>query len=309
MTKMLCIGILLYVLQCFIHADTNNAIADIMLSKENANLFLQTKKRNRRGLAEGLKEECCDETCWYEERNEYVKEYGWPTINEALCKLSNLDKKNCNCRTKARTLYKCGSLPNCKVKPCMCGSTPKEWGWWEVIGVNYNMKKGSITSNPVTVSSKTINNLGGSLDLTAMFNVSVSVTEEEEFSYTNGTSPQSGETFTVGIPVAMNSQFFPNPSMPALHTYGKRIVKKAIRGAYLPCAAPAHSKVQCYGMLKIVRMTVPYKMTIKHRHYGCSCTSIGIYESVHHSDIYLKRDVQTPAPPMDSFRRAFEENP
>ena len=295
MARMLYIGIFFCISQYFIHADAGNGIADIMLSKENANLFLQTRKRNRRGLAEGLKEECCDETCWYEERNEYVEEYGWSAINDALCKLSNLDKKSCNCRTKARTVYKCGSLPSCKVKPCMCGGTPKEWGWWEVTGVNYNMKEVFITSDPVTVSSKSINNLGGSLDLTAMFNVSASVIEEEEFSYTNGTSPQSGETFTMGVPVAMNSQFFLNPSMPALHTYGKRIMKKETREAYLPCAAPALSKVQCCGMLNIVRMNVPYKMTIKHKHYGCNCTSIGVYESVHHSDIYLKRDVQTPA--------------
>ena len=295
MARMLYIGIFFCISQYFIHADAGNGIADIMLSKENANLFLQTRKRNRRGLAEGLKEECCHETCWYEERNEYVEEYGWSAINDALCKLSNLDKKSCNCQTKARTVYKCGSLPSCKVKPCMCGGTPKEWGWWEVTGVNYNMKEGFITSDPVTVSSKSINNLGGSLDLTAMFNVSASVIEEEEFSYTNGTSPQSGETFTMGVPVAMNSQFFPNPSMPALHTYGKRTMKKETREAYLPCAAPALSKVQCCGMLNIVRMNVPYKMTIKHKHYGCNCTSIGVYESVHHSDIYLKRDVQTPA--------------
>ena len=296
MARILYIGIFFCISQYFIHADADNGIADIMLSKENANLFLQTKKRNRRGLAEGLKEECCDEICWYEERNEYVEEYGWSAINDALCKLSNLDKKKCNCRTKVRTVYKCGSLPSCKVKPCVCGGTPKEWGWWEVTGVNYNMKEGSITSDPVTVSSKSINNLGGSLDLTAMFNVTTSVIEEEEFSYNNGTSPQSGETFTMGVPVAMNSQFFPYPSMPALHTYGKRIMKKETREAYLPCAAPALSKVQCYGMLKVVRMNVPYKMTIKHKHYGCNCTSIGVYESVHHSDIYLKRDVQTPAP-------------
>ena len=86
MARLLHLGILLYIPQYFVHADT---VADTILSKENANLFLQTKGRNRRGLAEGLKEECCDETCWYEERNEYVESHGWPAINEALCKLSN----------------------------------------------------------------------------------------------------------------------------------------------------------------------------------------------------------------------------
>ena len=304
MARLLHLGILLYIPQYFVHADT---VADTILSKENANLFLQTKGRNRRGLAEGLKEECCDETCWYEERNEYVESHGWPAINEALCKLSNINKRNCNCRTKDQTLYKCGALPSCKVKPCLCGNTPKEWGWWEVTGVSYNFKEGSITSRPVAVGSKTINNIAGTLALTAMFNISVSVTEEEEFSYTNGTSPQIGETFTAGVPVAIGSKFLSDPSMPTLHTYGKRIMKKETRGAYLPCSAPAHSKVQCYGLLNLVKIDVPYTLTIKHRHYGCNCTSLGVYKKVHHSDIYLKRDVQTPAPRID--KRVMEEYP
>ena len=306
MARLLHIGILLYILQYFVHADT---VADLMLSKENANLFLKSKGRNRRGLAEGLKEECCVEKCWYEERSEYVGEYGWPAINEALCKLSNIDKRNCNCRTKDQNFYKCGVLPSCKVKPCLCGNIPKERGWWEVTGVSYNFKKGFIKCRAVSVSSKTINNLAGTLDLTAMFNMSVPVTEGEEFSYTNGTSPQTGETFTAGVPVAMGSKFLSYPSMPTLHTYGKRMMKKETRGAYLPCSAPAHSKVQCYGLLNLVEIDVPYTMTIKHRHYGCNCTSFGVYKSTHHSDIYLKRDVQTPAPPIEISKRVLEEYP
>ena len=60
--------ILSLLLQGYQSADTSKTAANILLSNENANSFLQTKNRNRRGLHEGLREECCYENCFFEER-------------------------------------------------------------------------------------------------------------------------------------------------------------------------------------------------------------------------------------------------
>ena len=43
MTKMLLLGILVFSLQAYQTADTSKTVANILLSNENANSFLQTK--------------------------------------------------------------------------------------------------------------------------------------------------------------------------------------------------------------------------------------------------------------------------
>ena len=60
MTKLLLLGILVFSLQAYQTADTSKTAANILLSNENANSFLQAKNRKRRGgLREGIIEECC----------------------------------------------------------------------------------------------------------------------------------------------------------------------------------------------------------------------------------------------------------
>lgn len=76
-------------MQSYISADTSN----ILISNENANSFLQTKSRNRRGLPEGLRQECCYENRDFEETAEFREPCGWDAINDALCQVSKVERR------------------------------------------------------------------------------------------------------------------------------------------------------------------------------------------------------------------------
>ena len=64
MTKLVSLGVLLIILQSYRSTDTSN----VLLSEDTANSFLQANSRSRRDLQAGLRQECCFESCAYEER-------------------------------------------------------------------------------------------------------------------------------------------------------------------------------------------------------------------------------------------------
>ena len=162
-----------------------------------------------------------------------------------------------------------------------------------MLSVSYDIPRGSVTLHPAAAITKTVDNLNGEVTVEASFSVTKKVTEEESFTHTTGTSITVGTTFSVGVPVVENLLGFQASISRSLtvsseHTFGRKTTNKLSRTAILQCPAPAHRYVRCEGFIKTARMTVPYTMKIKHRHYGCNCTSYGVYKNLHHSNIYLK---------------------
>ena len=51
-------------------------------------------------------------------------------------------------------------------------------------------------------------------------------------------------------------------------------------------------------------MSVPYTMTLKNKHYGCTCTSKGVYKSVKHTNIDLEPKTYTSIPSGDQVKDA-----
>ena len=274
----------------------------MLLSNENANSFLQTKSRNRRALHEGLREECCYENCDFEERAEFSESYGWPAVGDALCEVSNVEKRSCTCKARAGYNYECGGY-SCRDKPCKCEGTkdPKDW---EVLGVSYDVARGSLSQHPLAASSKTVDNLQGETEVEPSFSVTTTVTEEEEFTHTIGSSLSVGASFSVGVPLVAEAEISTTLTLSSEHTFGKKTSKSESRTATLPCPAPAHRYVICHGMINVVKMSVPYTLTIKHKHYGCTCESKGVYENVHHTNIYLKPVTYTSKPSGDEVEDA-----
>ena len=298
MKKILSLGTLVLFVQCYLSADTSS----MLLSNENANSFLQTKSRNRRGLHEGLREECCYENCDFEERAEFSESYGWEAVGDALCEVSNVEKRSCTCKARAGSNYECGGY-SCRYKPCKCEGTkdPKDW---EVLGVSYDVARGSLSQHPLAASSKTVDNLQGETKIEPSFSITTTVTEEEEFTHTVGSSLTVGATFSVGVPLVAEAEISTSLTLSYEHTFGKKTSKSESRTATLPCPAPAHRYVICHGMVNVVKMSVPYTMTIKHKHYGCTCESKGVYENVHHTNIYLKPVTYTSKPSGDEVEDA-----
>ena len=298
MMKLLSLGVLVLFVQCYVSTATSN----ILLSNENANSFLQTKSRNKRGIHEGLREECCYENCDFEERAEFSETYGWTAVGDALCEVSNVEKRSCTCKARAGYNYECGGY-SCRDKPCKCEGKkdPKDW---EVLGVSYDVARGSLSEHPIAASSKTVDNLNGEVQVEPSFSVSKTVTEEESFSHTVGSSLSVGASFSVGVPVVAEAEITTTLTLSYEHTFGKTKSKSETRTATLPCPAPAHRYVICHGMIKAVKMSVPYTMTIKHKHYGCTCESKGVYENVHHTNIYLKPVTYTSKPSGDEVEDA-----
>ena len=107
MTNLLSLGMLSFLLQAYQSPDTSKTAANILLSNKNANSFLQTKNRNRIGLNEGLREECCYENCDFEERAEFAESYTWEKVDHALCLVSNFEKRSCRCKAQAGYYYEC----------------------------------------------------------------------------------------------------------------------------------------------------------------------------------------------------------
>ena len=298
MKKILSLGTLVLFVQCYLSADTSS----MLLSNENANSFLQTKSRNRRGIHEGLREECCYENCDFEERAEFSESYGWEAVGDALCEVSNVEKRSCTCKARAGYNYECGGY-SCRYKPCKCEGTkdPKDW---EVLGVSYDVARGSLSQHPLAASSKTVDNLQGETKIEPSFSITTTVTEEEEFTHTVGSSLTVGATFSVGVPLVAEAEISTSLTLSYEHTFGKKTSKSESRTATLPCPAPAHRYVICHGMVNVVKMSVPYTMTIKHKHYSCTCESKGVYENVHHTNIYLKPVTYTSKPSGDEVEDA-----
>ena len=291
------VGILLYFLQSHVYANSANKIPNIFLSKENANSFLQSKSRNRRSLREGLLEECCYENCDFEERAEFSESYGWERVGEGLCEVSNLEKRSCRCKARAGYYYECGGY-SCRYEPCKCQGS-KDPKWWEVINVSYDVKKGSLNQQAVAASSKTVDNLNGESQIEPSFSIQTTVTEEETFSHTVGAALTVGAKFSFGVPGIGEGEISTSLTVSTERTFGKKTSKSEARTATLPCPAPPHRYVQCEGVINVVRMNVPYTMTIKHKHFGCTCNTQGVYENVHHTNIYLKAHTYTSKPSGD----------
>ena len=298
MRKLLSLGILALFVQSYISADTSN----ILISNENANSFLQTKSRNRRGLVELLRQECCYENCDFEERVEFRDIYGWEAIHDALCQVSKVEQRSCTCKSMEGYNHECGGhFCRCRLCKCEGKKDPKDW---EVRGVSYDIATGSLNEHPITASSKTVNNLEGEVQVEPSFTISTTVKETESFSHTFGASLVIGTLFRAGVPRVAERKITTKLTLKYQRTFGKTKHKSETRAATLPCPAPAHRYVICYGMIKAVKMSVPYTMTIKHKYYNCTCESKGVYKNVHHTNIYLKTKTYTSKPSKDEVEDA-----
>lgn len=278
-------------MQSYISADTSN----ILISNENANSFLQTKSRNRRGLRNGLREECCNENCYYEEIVEFREPYGWNAINDALCQVSMVEQRSCNC--KGWPIYGCGDQ-HCEDRLCNCEGT-KNSKDWKVRNISYDIADGSVSAHSTTTSSKFVDNLEGEVQVEPSFTISKTVEEAEWFSHTAGSSLSFGATFSAGVPKMAQLKITNTLTVERQHTFGKIKYKIEKRAATFPCPAPAHRYVICEGKFNTVKMSVPYTMTLKHKHYGCFCESKGVYKNKHHTNIYLKSKSYTSKPSED----------
>lgn len=300
MVKFLSVFLMLYLHQGYVTAAVTSEVADIVVSKENANSFLQGKSRSRRDLSQELAEECCAEDCDYEEIDEYKSWYDWSSINEALCKLSNLDGKSCTCQTKSGINYECGGTQHhhysCSAKPCTCDGSEKDPKWWEVVDIKYDISKGSLKEYAIAGNYKTVDNLFNETLITPVFNISISVSDQETFSFTTGTSLKNGTKFTAGVPTVVCANISSMLTMPTEHTFGETVVKPEVKKAEIPCLVPPGKYVVCEERVDVIEMEIPYTMAIKHQHYKCNCTSSGIFRNIHYTKLHMKSIVYTSKP-------------
>ena len=270
------------------------------MSNENANSFLQTKSRNRRGLREGLRQECCYEDCDSEEIDEFRKPYGWEAISDALCQVSVVEERSCTC--KGMPGSQCGGY-YCQYRLCKCGGT-KNSKDWKVHSISYDIADGSLSEHPIVTSSRFVDNLEGEVQVEPSFTITKTVKEAESFSYTAGSSLSVGTSIIVGVPKVAPLKITSTLTHKRQHTFGKTKYKIETKTATFSCPAPAHRYVICKGMINTVKMSVPYTMTLKHKHYGCTCESKGVYKNTHHTKIYLKSKIYTSKPSEDEVEDA-----
>lgn len=294
MVLILSLGIfIIFFSQPYVSADTTEKVADVLLSKDNANSFLQKISRNRRQtFKESLSEECCDKTCTYGELNGYTIQGDEMKI--VLCELSLVDKKPCRCHDEA-----CAIKYACRMRLCGCGTRPKDPEQWQVTGIEYHENKGSMNQHPVAAASKIVDNLHGEAEVTPTFSITTEVTEEESFSHTAGAALETGATFSVGVPVVTSAEISTSLTLSYEHSFEKTTSKTEARTSTLPCPAPPHRYVICEGMINVVKISVPYTMTLKHKTLGCTCQSQGMYKNVHHTSIYLKPTTYKSKPNRD----------
>ena len=293
MLKLLPVGVLLCFLQCYVYVDTADAVPSLLLSKEIAYSFLQSKNRAIQELTRSIREECCTESCDFEDRAEFAESYGSDLVGDALCEVSHVEKLSCTCKARTGYYYECGT--GCNTKPCKCLGE-KDSKYWDVIDISYDIKKGSVDQNPVAASSKEVDNLQGEAELAPLFTVSTTVTEEEYFSHTSGTSLTIGSSFSFGVPRLGERTISQSLTGSKSHTFGERKSKSVTKSATFPCVAPPHRYAVCYGMINVSKMRVPYTMKIKHNVFGCTCTVEGVYEKVQHKNLYLKASTHTSKP-------------
>jgi len=269
----------------FIQDNTKATKDDALLSKDVANSFLQRKSRSKRDITEGVSEECCDEQCTFEERAEFSESVGWPRVGEVLCYLNNVLKKSCRCQARTGYVYECGTGANCRVKPCACQGTPKDDKAWEVVKMDYDIPRASLRQVPLSVSTQINNNLKGTASQNLDFTVTKAVTETKSFTHSVGTSISVGAKFKVSVPLIAETEISVTTTVSTDFTWGKETSVTEERSSTFSCAAPAGKYVICKGIITSVMADIPYTMTIRNKVYGCTCTSNGVYQAVHHTHV------------------------
>ena len=165
-------------------AAVKNTFVDTILSRQNANAFLQSKTRSRRSLREEVIEECCEETCDYKERSNLAgKDGSWEAFSDVLCEVSSLGRRSCKCKTKEGYMYDCGRREDCADKTCECDENTKDPNWWKVTNVTYDDSRSTLKRSVVTSSSHTADNLPSQIEVTLKFVFSTSLTESESFTF------------------------------------------------------------------------------------------------------------------------------
>ena len=234
-------------------------------------------------------EECCKETCDYKERSNLAGKYGsGEAFGDALWEVSSLGRRSCKCRAKEGHMYDCGRSEDCADKTCKCDGNAKDPNWWKVTNVTYYDSGSTLKRRVVTANSHTVDNLSGQVEITPKFIFSTSLTETESSTLKSGTSVELGTKFTAGVPDVSSFEISATRTISKTRIFGQKVIKTETRTVELPCPAPKRKFVVCEGRMDIVKAVVPYKMTIKHKYYGCTCTSTGIYEGENHTGIYLK---------------------
>ena len=134
--------------------------------------------------------------------------------------------------------------------------------------------------------------------------VSTTVTEEELFTHTVGTELSVAATFSTGVPLVAKAETTTTLTVNREHQFEKPTSKSETKTSTLPCTALPERYVICHGMVKVQKMSVPYTMTLKNKHYGCTCTSKGVYKSVKHTNIDLEPKTYTSIPSGDQVKDA-----
>ena len=164
---------------------------------------------------------------------------------------------------------------------------------------SYDIANGSLSKHPIAASSKIVYNLEGEVQAEPSFTISKTITESESLSHTAGSSLSVGASFSTGVPVVAEAKITTTLTLSYQHTFGKTKYKSETRAATLPCPAPAHRYVIYNGMKNTVKMSVLYTITLRHKYYGCTCESKGVYKNVHPTNIYLKLLTYTSKPSED----------
>jgi len=272
---------------------------DITLNAREAKTFLKRSSRHRRDLKSDVREECCKEACDFGEIVEMVfkRKYPAPKLKKEICQQKYDNGKNCRVpplNDPILQMFFKGlpdySKPACKPVVCKCDGRETHGGWI-FKDLKYDFSKAKVDGSPDIQSAPIINN---GLDITVqktatVLKRTVTVTEEEWFEKSEGTTLSASASFTFGVPkLGFGGSISTTLTTSKTFTVGKKKTRTETREAQFTCPWIPGKFVVCDVYFVQKSMRVPYRMNIKNKVYGCECSNTGVFKRVHSSGFHQR---------------------
>ena len=169
---------------------------------------------------------------------------------------------------------------------CDCTDSPHHTGNWELEKIDFEVE--SAYTEPLQEFTKHVIDIGnGNPEVQKEFKVFKDFVRIESFNHITGIKLATGTSFKTAVPYSINGKVRITDADTFDFVYG---VRKEVPSTILKvfnCPYLTDMKVTCTVAVHMIKLSVPYNMTLRRSREGCKCTSTGRYTKFSFSHMYL----------------------
>jgi len=268
----------------FLHSFPND---EITLNDRDAKTFFKRSSRQRRSIESLITQECCVENvCNHEEMEETNERYSTKTV----CQYAYDHWNYCKTSPHRPVAFILPSTIKSGCYPYICACDGRETqGGWDFVNIRYDFAN-TKTDSSSHIQLSPITNNGLHLNVKKVdteLKRTVTVTEEEWFEVSEGTTLSSSASFEVGIPeIGIGASVSTSLTESKMFTIGLKRTKTERRETKSTCPWIPGKFVVCEIYFMRSTVSVPFEMRIKNKAFGCECTNTGVFRKVHSSSLH-----------------------